>query len=318
MTSHSFSGSVLRQTPRDVKLLEGVESGEDTCASNTAKDIGARALHHRHEALVLHDLHGAIDGALVLNGRAGGHHHTTTNGIDGVGHQAGSDGDAVAQAEGEEQPGIGSQKNGLQRIVETEVHSTVYENTDAGNDESSVETLYTIGLDGLGVDVDQTLVLTLSSLALSVVGQTRTGVVERIDEQKGQRSRATTGQDVGGELFGVTGVLRNVESRLHLVLEGEVEGLRREVTQAVCQISTPQGIDTLVLHGSHGAVNDAFIGLIQAALTDHLILILDEQLDTLDRSGGRLRCNGGYAGQGEVLRESQLEVTHFGQFLYNL
>merc|ERR1712121_214646 len=99
---------------------------------------------------------------------------------------------------------------------------------------------------------------------------------------------------------------------------GEVEGLRREVTQAVCQISTPQGIDTLVLHGSHGAVNDAFIGLIQAALTDHLILILDEQLDTLDRSGGRLRCNGGYAGQGEVLRESQLEVTHFGQFLYNL
>merc|ERR1711989_66438 len=131
----------LTKTPGDVEMTSGIETGQDTSTGDTSEDVGAGALHHGHEALVLHDLNGAIDGALVLDGRSGGHHHTTTDGVNGVGHQAGGDGDTVSQAEGQEQPGIGSQENGLQRIVETEVHSTVDEDTDARDDESSVETL---------------------------------------------------------------------------------------------------------------------------------------------------------------------------------
>jgi len=302
--------SGLAQTPSDVELLEGVETGEDTGAGDAAKNVGAGTLHHGHEALVLQDLNGAVDGALVLDGGAGGHHHTTTNGVDGVGHQTGSDGDTIAQAEGQEQSGVGSQKDGLEGIVEAEVHSTVDEDADAGNDEASVEPLDTVGLEGLGVDVDETLVLTLSALALGVVGQTRTGVVEGVDEEQREGTRAATGQDVGGELLGVGSVLLNVESRLHLILEGEVERLRGEVTQAVGQVTAPQGVDALGLDGSHGAVDDAVIGLVEATLTDHLILILDEQLDALDRSGGRLGDDGGHARKREILGESQLLVAH--------
>jgi len=305
---------LLPLAPSDVELLEGVETGEDTGAGDAAKNIGARALHQGHEALVLNDLHAAIDGALVLDGGSGGHHHATTNGVDGVGHQAGSDGDTVSQAEGKQQPGIGSEKNGLQGIVEAEVHSTVDENADAGNDESSVETLDAVGFDGLGVDVDETLVLTLSTLTLGVVGQTGSGVIERVDEHKGEGSRHTAGHDVGGELLGVGGVLLDVEHRLDLILEGEVESLRREVTQAIGQISSPQWVDTLTLDGSQRTVDDAIVRLVQAALTDHLILILDEQLDTLDGGGGRLGSDGGHARQGEVFNESQF-VTHFEMLL---
>jgi len=98
----------LFQTPSDVELLEGVETGENTGAGDAAKNVGAGALHHRHETFVLHDLNGAVDGALVLDGGARGHHHTTTNGVDGVGHQTGGDGDAVTQAEGQEQTGVGT------------------------------------------------------------------------------------------------------------------------------------------------------------------------------------------------------------------
>ena len=62
-------------SPRDVHGLELVETGEDTSASNTTEDVGTSTLHHAHEALVLHDLHGAVDGALVLDSTTRGHHH---------------------------------------------------------------------------------------------------------------------------------------------------------------------------------------------------------------------------------------------------
>merc|ERR1712243_512497 len=306
---HLVSG--LAQTPSDVELLEGVETGEDTGAGDAAKNVGAGTLHHGHEALVLQDLNGAVYGALVLDGGAGGHHHTTTNGVDGVGHQSGRNGDAVTQAEGQEQTGVGPQQDRLQRIVETEVHATIDENADARDDESTVEALDAVGLEGLGVNVDETLVLTLAAFTLGVVGQTRTGVVERVDEEKRERTGAAAGQDVGRELLGVASVLGNVEHGLHLIFEGEVERLRWEVTQAVGQITAPQGVDALGFDGSDGAIDDAVVGLVQTALTDHLILILDEELDTLDRSGGRLGDDGGDTRKGEILGKSQLLIGHF-------
>jgi len=313
-TRSSVLVGLFAETPSDVDLLEGVESGEDAGAGDASEDIRAGALHHRHEAFVLEDLDGAVDGSLVLDGRAGGHHHATTNGVDGVGHQAGSDGHAVAQAEGEEQPGVGPEQDGLERIVETEVHAAIHENTHAGNHESSVQTLNTVGFERLLVDVDEAVVLAFAAFALGVVGQTGSGVVERVHEQEGQRTGATAGQNVGGELLAVGGVFRNVESRLDFILEGEVERLRREVTQAVGQISSPQRVDALALDRADGAVDDALVRLVETALTDHLVLVLDEQLDALDGGGGRLRHDGGHARQSEILRESQF-VAHIFNFL---
>ena len=66
----------LSHPPCDVDALEGVEACEHTGTGDTSEDVGASSLHHRHESLVLEDLCTAVEGALVLHGRARGHHHS--------------------------------------------------------------------------------------------------------------------------------------------------------------------------------------------------------------------------------------------------
>ena len=166
-----FFRSLSANSVGDVDLLELVETGQDTGAGHTTEDIGASALHHGHESLVLEDLHTAVDGALVLDGGTGGHHHTTPDGVDGVGHETGSDGHAPAQQEGQEKGFVVSQKDGLEGIVHAEVHATVDEDADTGDGETTVQALDTVGLEGLPVDVNETVVLALSALALSVISQ---------------------------------------------------------------------------------------------------------------------------------------------------
>lgn len=76
--------------------------------------------------------------------------------------------------------------NGLDRVVETEVETTVDNDTNNGRDEATVETGDTVSGEGLAVDVDQAVELALATLAgrLVVVGKTGTGVVERVDEEE--------------------------------------------------------------------------------------------------------------------------------------
>ena len=165
------SWSLCSHSEGDVDLLELVETSQDTSASNTTEDVGTSALHHGHEAFVLEDLHTAVDGALVLDGGTGGHHHTTTDGVDGVGQEAGADGHTPTQEEGQEQGLVVSQEDGLEGIVHAEVHATVDEDTDAGDGETTVQALDTVGLEGLPVDIDEAVVLALSTLALGVIGE---------------------------------------------------------------------------------------------------------------------------------------------------
>ena len=69
------AGKLSSNSPCDVDSLELVETSEHTGSSNTTEDVGSGALHQAHEALVLQDLHSAVDGTLVLDSTTGGHHH---------------------------------------------------------------------------------------------------------------------------------------------------------------------------------------------------------------------------------------------------
>ena len=79
--SYRFTLPHSTKTICDVDLLEGIETGQDTGASDSSKDVGSGTLHHGHKALVLHDLNGAVDGALVLDAATGGHHHPPPDGV---------------------------------------------------------------------------------------------------------------------------------------------------------------------------------------------------------------------------------------------
>merc|ERR1712015_438198 len=126
-------------SPRDVHGLELVETGEDTSASNTTEDVGTSTLHH----------------------------DPPPDCVNGVGHQASGNGHSPAKDKGGSHRGVlSSDQERLQGIKESEVHSTVDEDTDGGDGESSVQTLDAIGLQSLDVDINQSVKLALASLAL--------------------------------------------------------------------------------------------------------------------------------------------------------
>jgi len=107
-----------------------------------------------------------------------------------------------------------------ERVVDTEVETTVDDDADDRRDEASIETGNTVRLEGLAVDVDEAVELALSSTLsrLSIVRETGTSIVERVDEEQRGSTSSTTGGDVATEPFPVTLRLLETEQGLEIVL----------------------------------------------------------------------------------------------------
>jgi hypothetical protein len=180
------------------RLLEGlaehqdlhlIVDGQDTGTSDTTKNVGTCTLEERLDTLLGDDLATGIDGRLVLDGLTGGHHHTTTDGVQWVGSNTGTGGDTPSEEEGGQEVTLKrtDKDDGLDRVVHTEVETTVDDDTSDGRTETTIETGDTIGGEGLLVDIDQTveLALTTGLGVLVVVGKTSSGVIEGVDEEEG-------------------------------------------------------------------------------------------------------------------------------------
>lgn len=257
--------------------LELVVDGEDTSTGDTTENVGTSTLEERLDTLLGNNLGSGIEGRLVLDGLTGGHHHATTDGVKRVRGDTSGGGDAPAKSErGKEVVlEVTDEEDGLDGVVETEVETTVDDDTSDGGTETTVETGNTIGSDGLAVDIDETVELTLTTLlgGLGVVGETGTGVVEGVDEKEGSGTSGTTGGKVTGHPLPVAiDVLLVAEHLLELVTESEVQGLGREVTDDVGGVATPQGHDTFIGGGALEAVDDTVVAAVETAGTDHLIL----------------------------------------------
>jgi len=287
----------------DVSALDDVEARQHTGSGHTPEDVGASALHQAHEALVLDDLLGAVDGALVGDAAAGGHHHSSPDGVDGVGAEAGDDGHGPADEEGDNEAGVGAH-HGFDGVVQPKVETSVDEDTNTRDNESSVDTLNTISGQSLPINVNQTVVLPSTVLGLVIISQPSPSKVQRVDEEQRHGPSDTTGSDVASQFSGVTGVLGHGDHSLDLVFEGKVQGLGGEVPQDVGQVAPPEGSDAFRGQDALGAVDHAGVGLVEAALLDHLVLVLDQELDSLDGGGGRLGDARGHAGEHEVLEKA--------------
>ena len=173
--------------------LELIVDGQDTSTGDTTEDVGTGTLEERLDTLLGDNLAGGINGTLVLDGLTRGHHHATTDGVKRVRGDTGTGGDAPTESERGEEGVLerAGKDDRLDRVVHTEVETTVDNDTSNGGEETTVETGNTVGSEGLLVDIDETVELTLSSTLgrLGVVGQTGTGVVEGVDEEK----RSSTG-----------------------------------------------------------------------------------------------------------------------------
>ena len=111
----------------------------------------------------------------------GGHHHATTDSVEWVRGNTSSSGNSPSESErGQEVTLEGTgKKDRLDGVVETEVETTVDNDTSDGRHETTVKTSNTVRGEGLLVDIDETVELTLTTLlcGLGVVGKTGTGVV---------------------------------------------------------------------------------------------------------------------------------------------
>ena len=88
-------------------------------------------------------------------------------------------------------------------VVDTEVETTVDDDTDNRGDEATVETGDTVRREGLLVDIDETVELTSSSALgrLGIIGKTGTCVVKRINEEQRRGTSRTTGRNIASEPF---------------------------------------------------------------------------------------------------------------------
>ncbi len=179
------------------KHLELVVDGEHTSTGDTTQNVSAGTLEERLDTLLGDDLAEGVERALVLDGLTRGHHHSSAHGIKRVRGNTGSSGDAPAEREGSQEVvrERADQDDGLDRVVQAEVQTTVDDDTKDRGTETTVETSDTIGSQSLAVDVDETVELTLATLLgrLGIVGETGTSIVERVDEEQGRSTSGLAG-----------------------------------------------------------------------------------------------------------------------------
>jgi len=143
------------------------------------------------------------------------------------------------------------------------LETTVDDDTDDRRDEATVETGNTVRSERLAVDVDEAVELAITSALggrFGVVGETGTGVVERVDEEERGGTGGTSRGDVSSEPPPVAVVLLEGEERLVVVLEGKVQGLGGEVAKDVGGVASPEGENALIAGRASEALPDTLVG----------------------------------------------------------
>jgi hypothetical protein len=278
-------------------LLDLTVQHKDHGGSDGTKGVGSSTLKESGGAFVLHDLGETIHGALVHPlglGLLGLHLKTTTDGVHGVGSVTSKDGGELGNGElGGKALEITLLLVGVhlgKGVIDTEVHTTVGDDTGDGHTEAVVKAHETgRSLGGLGKAISKAVEGPLAGSDIG--GKTSTGIVKGVDDAQGTGTGKTTGGHVDGEELAELCLPVSLgEKVLDDVLEGEVKGLGREVTNHVGEVSTPEGTNALLGGHTGEAVADT-------SVTGHLtgddhrvgVLGLDDELHTLDRSSGGLR-----------------------------
>ncbi len=116
------------------------------------------------------------------------HHHTTTDGVERVRRDTGTGGHSPAEQERGQEVTLerADEEDGLDRVVHAEVETTIDDDAEHRGSEATVEPGNAIRRERLSVDVHETVELTLAALlrVLGIVGETRSGIVERVDEEQ--------------------------------------------------------------------------------------------------------------------------------------
>lgn len=118
---HSFQ---INRTHRvdlaEEELLHLVVERQDTGTGNTTKNVGTGTLEERLDTLLGDNLGTSVNHRLVVGtGTTRGHHHTTTDSVEGVRSETGTSGDTPTKSERSEEVALkrADEDDGLDRVV---------------------------------------------------------------------------------------------------------------------------------------------------------------------------------------------------------
>jgi len=270
--------------------LDLVVEDEDQSTTGTSDDVGEATLEEGSGTLLSGNGLEAVHGTLVLGVLlTGSHHESTSDGIKRIGGNTGNDGDNLSETPDGEEVGLLHvfEEENLTGIEKTEVRSSVGNDTNDGDTETSVETLDTI-LGGTFLEaVDETGEFSILS-GTNIGSESGSTEIERVDDGEGSGTSSTTGGHVTEEEHAGLGLgVVRAEIGLVGILTGEVEGLGREITDDVGQVTSPESTNTLFSSDSVEAVTNAVVSLIGRDVGVS-ILDLEEELDSLNRGNNSL------------------------------
>jgi hypothetical protein len=253
----------------------------------------------------------AVNGTLVEavgDGLFGLEHHTTADGVEGVveGHDDGTgSGDSDEGGDGSE--GTLVLLVGVQVLdlgEASELTSTVDEGTNDGDGPAGVETSDTLGLDGGGDAVTNSGELGLAGT--DVGGEAGTGEIEGVADGVGDGTSAATGGELGAEGLPEVGlgVVLGEDLVVDEIVEGEGGTLLGSITEAVDEVTSPEGFNTLFGGDTLEAVKDTIEALDLSADDIRVgVHSLEEELDTFDGGHGGLGDGTSGTSEDEILSE---------------
>ena len=196
----------------------------------------------------------------------------------------------------------------------TELEATVRDDSFEGHAKTSVEGKETHGARSRFLKTIEQTVEGLLSRA-NIRSKARSGVVQRIHERQTPCCCRTTRRHVHSEEHAeilLRAVLR--EQYLDRILEGQIEGLRRKIPDAIREVDSPEGRGALLAVNARETNPDAGVARHLSASDFWIgILGLNHQLDALDGRGEGLRNGTRNSSEEEIggpIFEGQLLLRH--------
>jgi len=167
--------------------LKLVVPSKDTSTSNSSEDIGTSSLEERGNTLLRVDYGHGLERASIFDSLTRGHHHPSSNSVQGIRGKTSSNRDTPSEKERNTKVVlILFGKKRLQGIIETKVKASVDDNSNTRDDETAIKSGNTVSSQGLLVDVQKSVELSGTSFlgGFVIVGETSSGVIKRVHEQK--------------------------------------------------------------------------------------------------------------------------------------
>jgi hypothetical protein len=295
--------------------LELIVEDKNKSATGSSDDVREASLEESSWSLVLEDLVEAIDGSVIHavgSGFTSVHHESSSHGIEWVGDDTSSDGDALSETPlGEEVSLLEvAEEEDLTSVESTEVRGSVGNDTNDGDTETVVDTTDSTLFDGFLEAVNESSEFSIST-GTNISGESGSSEIEWVDEAKGSSSCSTTGGHVTKEEHaGLSLWVVWAEELLVVIIACKVDGLSWEITNDVSEISSVKGPESLLGNDSLEAVSDTSVSVLWGNLLVG-VLDLEEELDSLNWGDDGLGDGSGNTTNHEINHEVFLFLLYF-------